>query len=547
MVHGAARQWASNPQHPGIGLVWQQHKRRSKGCWKPQKGQIGSRISRPAAAVRKAAAPAVFGAHKDTTLSPQRPGCGAGNLLLCTACFLLPGACRRSPLPAATEHALRRRTTFVGMIVLLLGSGGREHALAHAIASSSDCEKLFTAPGNPGTAACGRNVALDPLDFEALMDFCEEEGVDLVVVGPEAPLVAGIVDAFGERPTAPAVVGPGKDAAQLEGSKAFAKAFMARHGIPTAGYKAFTAAEREEGLAHLAAAPTPIVLKADGLAAGKGVLILEDRAEAQAEFAAMLDGKFGDAGHQVVVEQFLDGVEMSVFAVSDGETYALLPSSKDYKRIGEGDTGLNTGGMGAISPVPYADTDLMARIRERIVAPTVRGLAKDGLDYRGFIYFGLMIVDGEPLVIEYNCRMGDPETQAVLPLLDQELLPVLEALPDGRLDDLVEPGGDLAVRPGAAATIVLASGGYPEAYSKDKAIEGPADPASPASPADAALIYHAGTRLDGEGILRTNGGRVMACTGRGPNLAAALDQANAAADTLCFEKLYRRSDIGSGF
>lgn len=430
------------------------------------------------------------------------------------------------------------------MIVLLLGSGGREHALAHAIASSPDCEKLYTAPGNPGTAACGRNVALDPLDFEALMDFCEAEGVDLVVVGPEAPLVAGIVDAFGQRPTAPPVVGPSRDAAQLEGSKAFAKAFMQRHQIPTAGYQAFTSAGRTAGLAHLAEAPLPIVLKADGLAAGKGVLILHDRDEAQAEFGAMLDGKFGDAGHQVVVEQFLDGVEMSVFAVTDGENYALLPTSKDYKRAGEGDTGLNTGGMGALSPVPFADAALMDRIRNEVVAPTVRGLAQDGLEYRGFIYFGLMIVEGAPLVIEYNCRMGDPETQAVLPLLAQDLLPVLEALPDGTLDALLDPGADLAVKPGAAATVVLASGGYPEAYEKGKAIEGPADPAAPSIPKDQALIYHAGTRLDDEGVLRTSGGRVMACTGMGESHQDALDQAYGAANTLCFEALYRRADIG---
>ncbi len=430
------------------------------------------------------------------------------------------------------------------MIVLLLGSGGREHALARTIAASPHCERLYVAPGNPGTAACGDNVALDPLDAPALMAFCAERGVDLVVVGPEAPLVAGVADAFAGNPAAPPVVGPSRAGAQLEGSKAFAKAFMDRHGIPTAAYRSFTAAEKAEGTAYLAQAPLPIVLKADGLAAGKGVVICTDRAEAQAEFAAMLDGKFGEAGARVVIEQFLEGTEMSVFALTDGEDYVLLPTSKDYKRAGEGDTGPNTGGMGAVAPVPFADAALMDRVRARVVAPTVAGLSAEDLDYVGFVYFGLMIDPaGEPWVIEYNCRMGDPETQAVLPLLDEDLWPVRAALPDGRLAVVAPGGGALRAKRQSAATVILAAEGYPGPYPKGRAITGDAAPAGPDNDGGE-LVFHAGTGRDAEGVLRSTGGRVLAVTGLGDTLEAALERAYRRADRIAFGGLQRRGDIG---
>ena len=364
------------------------------------------------------------------------------------------------------------------------------------------------------------------------MGFCANQGIDLVVVGPEAPLVAGVVDAFGKDPAAPPVVGPSQAAAQLEGSKAFAKAFMERHAIPTAAYRAFTAKETEAGLAYLAEADLPIVLKADGLAAGKGVVICASRESAQAEFRAMLGGKFGEAGDRVVVEQFLHGIEMSVFALTDGTDFVLLPTSKDYKRIGEGDTGLNTGGMGAVSPVPFADETLMRKIRERIIGPTVAGLRADGLDYRGFIYAGLMVVDGEPLIIEYNCRLGDPETQAVLPLVAEDLLPLLAALPAGELG----PNRTIASHAGISVALILASGGYPEAYQKGKRIVG--------AEAPDALLFHAGTRLSPEGDLETNGGRVLAVNARGSNLEEALQAAYQAADHVSFDGIYRRNDIG---
>ena len=419
------------------------------------------------------------------------------------------------------------------MNVLVLGSGGREHALAWKISQSPKCDALYVAPGNPGTASVATNVNIQPNDFEALKQHCLSNSVDLVVVGPEAPLVAGVHDFFegDSKLTHIPVIGPKKAAAQMEGSKAFAKAFMERHDIPTAGYREFTGEEVEAGLDYLQSCKLPIVLKADGLAAGKGVLICETHDDAQQEFKAMLSGKFGDAGSRVVVEDFLRGIELSVFAIVDGADYVLLPTSKDYKRVGEGDSGLNTGGMGAVSPVPFASEELMSKVRERVVQPTIDGLQKDNLPYRGFLYFGLMSVDGNPFVIEYNCRMGDPETQAVLPLIDGDLLELLYAAGTGNL------GGRTAeLKSGSAATIILASGGYPEAYEKGKSISG-ADQESDC------VVFHAGTRM-ADNQLQTSGGRVIAVTGFGNDKDEALKQAYSCAEKIEFEGRYFRKDIG---
>jgi phosphoribosylamine--glycine ligase len=432
------------------------------------------------------------------------------------------------------------------MNVLLLGSGGREHALAWKIAQSPRCSRLWIAPGNPGTADCGTNVALSLVDFEAVKAFSRQNQVDLVVVGPEAPLVAGIVDAFSEDPATAhiPVIGPTRDAAQLEGSKSFAKRFMLRHGIPTARYREFHAGQLQEALEALPSFGLPVVLKADGLAAGKGVLICHTQEEAEAELQAMLGGKFGAASATVVLEAFLVGREMSVFALSDGDHYVLLPSAKDYKRAGEGDTGLNTGGMGAVCPVPFASPELMRRIEARMVQPTLTGLKKDNLIYKGFIYFGLMIVGEDPYLIEYNCRLGDPETQAVMPMIHSDLLALLALVPGQGLQR-----ASLQQEPGCAATVILASGGYPGDFPIGLAISGAergsgATAAAASDHSHAGLLFHAGTALRSDGALVTSGGRVMASTGRGRDLAEALSAAYAQAEGLQFEGKFVRRDIG---
>ena len=400
------------------------------------------------------------------------------------------------------------------MNILLLGSGGREHAIAWKIAQSPKVEKLFIAPGNAGTAQTGTNVNIKADDFPAIKDFVLANDIQMVVVGPEDPLVKGVYDYFKNDPQLAAipVIGPSKAGAQLEGSKDFAKAFMMRHQIPTARYKSITAENLEEGFAFLESLPAPYVLKADGLAAGKGVLIIDSLEEAKKELAEMLQGMFGDASKTVVIEEFLDGIECSVFVVTDGKDYKILPVAKDYKRIGEGNTGLNTGGMGAVSPVPFANHDFMQKVEERIIRPTVEGLKQENLDYKGFIFLGLINVKGEPLVIEYNCRMGDPEQ------------------------------GDLASRiliqdPRAAVTVMVVSGGYPEAYEKGKVITG-FDHISPEN-----ILFHAGTK-EVDGQIVTNGGRVIAVSSYGTTKEEALAKSFAGAKALQFDKKYFRSDIG---
>lgn len=420
------------------------------------------------------------------------------------------------------------------MDILLLGSGGREHAFAWKITQSPLCGRLFVAPGNPGMAAHGIQTALDPNDFDAIADFVLRESVAMVVVGPEEPLVRGIYDYFAERPELASVkvIGPSKAAALLEGSKAFAKAFMQEMGIPTASYREFTVGTLEEGLAWLDKQPLPIVLKADGLAAGKGVLICHSHAEARAEFRAMLGGKFGHAGNKVVVEAFLKGREFSVFVLTNGQQYKILPVAKDYKRIGEGDTGLNTGGMGAVSPVPFVDDALMEKVVKRIVVPTMEGIQRRGLIYHGFIFIGLIEVEGDPYVIEYNCRMGDPETEVVLPRLKSDLPALLMAMAEGRLDTI-----DTEEDPRAAATVVLVSGGYPGDYEKGKAISG-------LEKVVGSLVFHAGTQEPVPGKLLTNGGRVLAITSLGTDFREALQQSYTNAGNIHFEGKYYRRDIG---
>jgi phosphoribosylamine--glycine ligase len=419
------------------------------------------------------------------------------------------------------------------MNILLLGSGGREHALAWKLTRSKRCSRLYIAPGNAGTAAHGENVALDPLDFAAVGRFVLEKGVDMVVVGPEEPLVRGIADYF--RQEAPlrdvALIGPSGAGAQLEGSKAWAKQFMHRHGVPTAAYREFGTDELEAGIDYLRKHPLPIVLKADGLAAGKGVVICQTYLEADAELRAMLGGKFGEAGQRVVVEQFLDGVEFSVFVLTDGESYRLLPEAKDYKRAGENDTGPNTGGMGAVSPVPFFDAELLQKVEHRIIHPTVVGLRREKIPYTGFIFFGLIVVNGEPYVIEYNCRLGDPETEVVLPRLRNDLVALLDSCARGGLAQT-----RIAVSERAAATVMLVSGGYPGAYEKGKPIRGLAKAGE--------LAFHAGTRAAADGKVVTSGGRVIALTGRGASLQTALRRAYRAAAAIDFEGKTWRRDIG---
>ncbi|MEK9530675.1 MAG: phosphoribosylamine--glycine ligase [Flavobacteriaceae bacterium] len=418
------------------------------------------------------------------------------------------------------------------MNILILGSGGREHTFCYKLAHSPKQPKLFIAPGNAGTAQLGTNLPVDPTDLEAVAQAMTQHQIDLVVVGPEAPLVVGVHDFIATHPTLRdiPVIGPKQEAAQLEGSKAYAKAFMQRHNIPTAPYKQFTADTLTEGLAYLDTIPAPYVLKADGLAAGKGVLIIHELAEAKEALTDMLaNKKFGAASEQVVIEGFLDGIELSCFVLTDGSGHVTFPFAKDYKRIGEGDTGLNTGGMGAVSPVPFNDPAFEQKIHDRIVIPTMDGLKKDQLDFVGFVFIGLIRVGDDPFVIEYNVRMGDPETQVVLPRIENDLLGLLTATAEKRLNEV-----ELQISPKAAATVVAVSGGYPEAYEKGKAISGLAGDG---------LIFQAGTtKVDGQVV--TNGGRVLAATGFGADVQEALTAAYSKLSTISFEEMYFRKDLG---
>lgn len=421
------------------------------------------------------------------------------------------------------------------MKILLLGSGGREAALAWKMAQSPETEKLFIAPGNGGTGKFGTNVALRPTDFEAVGKFVDENGIDMLVVGNEDPLVAGITDFMAATRPALLVVGPRKAGAMLEGSKDFAKLFMTEEGIPTARYRSFTAETLAEGEKFLETLKAPYVLKADGLAAGKGVLIVNDLEEAKKELAEMLGGMFGASSATVVIEEFLSGIECSVFVLTDGHGgYRILPVAKDYKRVGEGDTGLNTGGMGAVSPVAFADKAWMKKVEERIVRPTVEGLIRRGIDYRGFIFLGLINVDGEPMVIEYNVRMGDPETEVVMLRVASDMVPLLAAAAKGNLGEL-----PLEEDPRAAATVMLVSGGYPGSYAKGLEITGTGD-------IDESILFHAGT-AEKEGKLLTAGGRVIAASSYGTDLADALAKSYRSAAKVNFDKKYFRRDIGNEF
>ena len=420
------------------------------------------------------------------------------------------------------------------MTILLLGSGGREHALAWKMLQSKQCKNLFVAPGNAGTAEIATNVNLNILDFEAIKTFVQKENISMVVVGPEDPLVHGIYDFFknDSQLNHIPVIGPSKVGAQLEGSKEFAKEFLIKHKIPTAAYDSFTAQTVEKGCEFLETLQPPYVLKADGLAAGKGVLIIQDLDEAKEELRNMLvHAKFGEASSKVVIEEFLDGIELSCFVLTDGKNYKILPTAKDYKRIGEGDTGLNTGGMGAVSPVPFADAILLEKIENRIVKPTIDGLQKDGIEYKGFVFIGLINVKGEPMVIEYNVRMGDPETEVVIPRLKSDLVELFQAVANEKLDEV-----SLEIDERSAATIMIVSGGYPEDYEKGKQISGIEN-------IENSLVFHAGTKLE-NGKVVTNGGRVIAVTSFGNDFQEATKKSYQNIEKLHFDKMYFRKDIG---
>jgi phosphoribosylamine--glycine ligase len=425
------------------------------------------------------------------------------------------------------------------MNVLLLGSGGREHALALKISQSKLCSSLFIAPGNAGTLLCGTNLPFSVNDFDAIKQCCIDNKIDMVIVGPEEPLVKGVTDFLINDPQLAGldIIGPTKAGAQLEGSKAFSKHFMQRHNIPTAAYKEFTLDNYEEGVEYIKKHSLPIVLKADGLAAGKGVVICESVFEALAEFDLMIQrAKFGEASKRVVVEEFLSGIELSVFVLTDGKNYITLPEAKDYKRVGEGDTGLNTGGMGAISPVPFADNAFMKKVDERIIKPTVDGLHKEGLEYRGFIFAGLIKVNDEPYVIEYNCRMGDPETEVVMPRLKNDLLELLKAAAEQRLNEV-----KIEVDSRAACTVVAASGGYPGDYKKGIEIDGLDDASKTES-----LVFHAGTIIKDDMVL-TNGGRVLCVTSFGNDISSAVVKSVKTLHRISFKGMFYRSDIGYEF
>ncbi len=420
------------------------------------------------------------------------------------------------------------------MNILILGSGGREHTFAYKIAKSERCSRLFVAPGNAGTDSIATNVPIAVTDFESIKELVLKEEIAMVVVGPEDPLVSGISDFFAQDSELAnvVVIGPSKEGARLEGSKEYAKEFLFRHDIPTAAYQSFTAATVDEGKKFLETLSPPYVLKADGLAAGKGVLILKDLEEAKSELDNMLTNqKFGAASQTVVIEEFLDGIELSVFVLTDGKNYVTLPTAKDYKRIGEGDTGLNTGGMGAISPVPFADDVFMGKIEEQIIKPTVQGLSKENIDYKGFIFIGLIKVGDDPKVIEYNVRMGDPETEVVLPRLQTDLVELLSHVGAGSLDQI-----DLQIDGRSATTVMTVSGGYPEAYEKGKEITGIEN-------IDDSIVFHAGTKIE-NGKVVTNGGRVIAITSFDDDFKQALKKSYSSIEKLHFDKMYYRKDLG---